>query len=312
MKGTFRNIISKLFPSLYWKEILFLHRLKGKYDGKKNQVFIENWGIALDLQKYNFILSKLNKVCSFYEDLGAKFSLQPEGDLIIEVDGIKNIVQTAEDFYILCEIYLQGVYNFSSPKGVVYVDIGMNVGFSSLYFARKENCRAVYSYEPFLQTYNQAIRNFSINQTILKKIHAYNFGIDDHSYETKVNYAYEYKGSIGLQGIPSHLRYTGSIEVDNISLQKPNIIFDLINDTYPGSFIFLKLDCEGSEYNILDEIIKCGYTNQIVGMAIEWHINGSSSICEKLRNKGYSIISLRPFNKLSGMIYAVRTNDWEN
>src|SRR6185312_6672086 len=52
-----------------------------------------------------------------------------------------------------------GSYNLIVPteKKIALIDIGMNVGITSLFYASKPNVEKVFSFEPFVPTFNMTV-----------------------------------------------------------------------------------------------------------------------------------------------------------
>ena len=65
------------------------------------------------------------------------------------------------------------------------LDVGMNFGTATLYFANQPNVTRVYSFEPFVPTYEEAVRNMHLNPRLHQKIatHAYGLGFKDERVE---------------------------------------------------------------------------------------------------------------------------------
>jgi FkbM family methyltransferase len=200
------------------------------------------------------------------------------------------------------------VYNFVYDKPVVVVDIGMNTGFASLYFASRDNTIATYSYEPFKATYEQAINNFSRNPSLQTKIKSFNYGVGGKEETLKVEYEYSVKGSIGIEGISSQYKDSVSQNIIQETLQiKPfNEVFQEILSEHPDTDIVAKIDCEGSEYEIIKSLAEHNQLNKIKIIMMEWHRHGPNPLIEELNKVGFISFSRLPYSKNVGNIYAIR------
>lgn len=59
-----------------------------------------------------------------------------ESGTVVKLFDARLHVKHAEDFQLIEEIFRSNIYNFSSRSDVIVMDIGMNIGLSSLYFAK--------------------------------------------------------------------------------------------------------------------------------------------------------------------------------
>lgn len=307
--------IRRHIPDNYWsKKIQGLDLGLGnfKFDPKNQKIFLKPLEIFLDKEKQDFLLDTktLEQAKSLKRNFDAKFSIDDNNDLNVEINGLKMIVQTEQEIGIIKEIFWLGVYNLIYHQPLVVLDIGMNTGFASLYFATYENVQAVWGYEPFKMTYQQALQNFSLNPQINQKIKAFDYGISDRDQTLVVEYDYSCKASIGVEGIPEELKKndTQTLVKEEISIKSIKGVIDAMISQYPNTNIVAKIDCEGSEY----EIIKCLYETGQLGLLkviiMEWHRQGPDPLVEYLTKAGFAIFSRLPKSKNVGMIYAVRSD----
>ncbi len=103
-----------------------------------------------------------------------------EGDeVVVTLQGITLSARRHDDLFFIGEVFAENVYNFKTDRDVCAIDIGMNVGLSSLMFAQKHNVKEVHSFEPFQATYDRAVRNIALNTHFGGKIRPHNFGLSD-------------------------------------------------------------------------------------------------------------------------------------
>ncbi|AXV40751.1 FkbM family methyltransferase [Methanobacterium sp. BAmetb5] len=177
-------------------------------------------------------------------------------------EGIKLV--TNNRFYTIGEIYARDGYSVPQLyqfKEFVVFDIGMNRGYAALKFANYDSCKAVYGFEINQETYDFALENLDLNPELAHKIKTYNFGLSDKDDEIDI---YCLPGSDGIT--------TAELEFTNIQsewlkgkeqmkIKKANvkeasaIILDIIKKDNINSNIVLKIDTEGSEHKILDNLI---------------------------------------------------------
>lgn len=242
------------------------------------------------------------KIKDYYPDTKIK---SHKNGIIMEFDSLKLYLESPEEFYIVNEVFVEKDYNFLSNCDVIVIDIGMNIGISSLFFALNKNVEKIYSFEPVLTTYNQALYNLELNSKHSKKIKTYNFGIGGSSRIEKVLYNSNAKGNCGIRlTLSPSINMNNSKEIE-IEIKSINEILPEILDKHLDKKIVLKIDCEGAEYEIIDKLSKENLIHKIDLILVEWHDKGASTI-EEILNKNNFILISRELSPISGMIYAFK------
>jgi FkbM family methyltransferase len=266
-------------------------------------------GIFLTKNKQDFLLQQnsFNRAKFLQDVFKAEFSIEENEDLVIEINNLKMKVQTEQEISIIHEIFWLGIYNLIYAQPIVVLDIGMNTGFASLYFATNENVQAVFGYEPFKKTYEQALSNFALNPSISEKIKPFDYGLGGEEQTLVVEYDYACKASIGVQGIPENLKNKSqSLAKEEIRIKAATEVLDSIISQYPGVDIVAKIDCEGSEYDILKVWQEKGQLGFLKVIMMEWHQKGPDPLVDDLKKAGFAIFSRLPKSTNIGTIYAVR------
>lgn len=305
--GFFKGI-SKI-PDFYWYEKVKecdLDVNKIDFDPTSQGLSLKEFGITLTKEKFNFFLESLKLIRALKESAGAKFDII-DGELRTYIKDIAFNVQTSEEILILYEIFVEGIYNIITPRPIVVLDIGMNTGFASLYFSLQPHVLSVVGYEPFEKTYEQAQQNFSLNPELVRKIQPHKIGLSNVAETLTVDYCYEHKGSIGVNGVPQWLDSNQKISKESISLIHASEAIDTVRKEYPDVDIVAKIDCEGSEYEIIESLWTAGKLSSIHTFLIEWHkYQKNPTLIKYLSQAGFSIIFLEPNNQYYGMMYATR------
>jgi FkbM family methyltransferase len=244
--------------------------------------------------------------------LGINFFTSTDG-IIAETGGFKLHISTSQGLGILREILWDGVYNFgTAPRDVVVWDIGMNVGTASLYFATRSYVKAVLGFEPFRPNFDLAKRNLALNPELEPKVKPHNFGIAGRAYGTEMEFDPQWNASAGLGGKYTGYRDAapvtgGSITVEHVELLAADCVLKSILEGYPKCAVVAKIDCEGSEY----EIIRCLHEKQLLRelsiIILEWHERGPSELQGILHEAGFCTYSPSPANGALGKLYAVNT-----
>ena len=167
-------------------------------------------------------------------------------------------------------------YKILKPENEIVVDIGANIGDSAIYFALNR-AKHVIALEPYPSTFNLAVQNIKVNN-LNDKITILNSGYGKASEIVKIDEKRrgETRGAIL---VPSN----EGKEVKLYSLEM------LINE-FGIQEALLKMDCEGCEYNILNEddvVLK-----KFKRIVLEFH-HGYKNIESKLKHAGFSTEVLR-------------------
>jgi len=229
------------------------------------------------------------------------FSLNlTNGEWICHIGGLEFAINSAEELLILREVFINGIYNIDSAQSFTFIDIGMNVGITSLFFAQKPECKKVISFEPFKPTLSFARKNMEKNK-VAQKIHINEVGLGYPSRTLTINYSEEHKGSVGINGVASYLG-----QKDLREEQLPILdVFEALNKIVDEKII-LKIDCEGSEYEILERLNETALLSRFNVIMIEWHFKGPCLLRKILADNNFEILSMGEHNLNIGMLYAFK------
>ncbi|HLY28259.1 MAG TPA: hypothetical protein VKQ72_18070, partial [Aggregatilineales bacterium] len=155
-----RNFIKFLrafyfIPDIYWaKKIPFrTNPREFSLDRVSKELVVKRLGVHLEKGKQDFLIEALDWLLGLQSRFGITLRIEPTGDVILEIGGVKFLVEDIWDIGTIKEIFADHVYNFVIGEPLVVLDIGMNIGVASLFFAANPNVQTVYGYEPFQQTY---------------------------------------------------------------------------------------------------------------------------------------------------------------
>ena len=225
--------------------------------------------------------------------------------VLASFNGLQFYIESSEEFFIIKEVFIEKDYNLLSNENFVVFDIGMNIGISSLFFALQKNVTQIYSFEPVVLTYNQAVYNRDLNPSYAAKIEAFNFGLGGSTRVEKVLYNAQAKGNCGI-------RLESSLVLDKNNAEEIEIQIKNIGEVLPDWFAkhpnqkkVLKIDCEGAEYEILQKLNDTNLLEAIDVLLIEWHDKGATILEELLIANNFSVIS-RHLTSITGMIYAFK------
>jgi FkbM family methyltransferase len=181
------------------------------------------------------------------------------------------------------EVFKEEQYNWLDVKGRVVYDVGAFLGDSGIYFSLK-GAKKVICFEPYFAKYKLAIKNCKP----FKNIDVKNAAIGGEN--KKILLSSGENSTIG-----SDLSNSGNTEVAMLSL-------DTISKDYDA---ILKLDCEGSEYDIIINAKK-QTLQKYYQIQIEYHKGVNvKEIEQKLKSARFNVNVSSDKNGI-GWIYAVR------
>lgn len=171
-------------------------------------------------------------------------------------------IMTDRYAWIAQEVFYDEIYKL--PSSVInkkdkycVLDIGANRAYTALYFAQKKWVKRVDSFELIPQTFNFALKNIKLNNTLSKKIHIYNIGLG--AKETKKQALYiDYRDGISTINNEWLTSYAPAAATKakpvmcNIA-QSSVFLKNLIEKEQISNIIF-KIDVEGAEYEILQDL----------------------------------------------------------
>lgn len=225
--------------------------------------------------------------------------------VLASFNGLQIYIESSEEFFILKEVFIEKDYNLLSKENFVVFDIGMNIGISSLFFALNNKVDQIFSFEPVVTTYNQAVYNLELNKTYSHKIEAFNFGLGGSTRVEKVLYNSQAKGNCGIRLESSLVINKDNSKEIEINIKNISEMLPALMAKHPGLQKVLKIDCEGAEYEILQKLNDANLLKEIDVLLIEWHDQGSKILEDLLLANDFRVVS-RHLTSITGMIYAFK------
>ncbi len=218
-------------------------------------------------------------------------------------NGLKIITRTDDyDRHVIDNIF-SGEYEvsgFTVNKTDTVVVIGAHIGAFTLYAAQKATNGKVIAYEPSTDNFRQLVKNIGLNG--YKNITVHNLAVSDRCRKVRLY-------------LPSSSFLNNNLfrKNDNFELVKSVTLKDIFSHHKIDKCHFLKLDCEGAEYDIL--ISAPGdILNMINRIVFEYHpkINPKYRFCrliEYLKKNKFKIIADKKSPEWStGLIFAQKSS----
>lgn len=250
----------------------------------------------IDIEKNKYLEKYKEKFfnAGFFVEIKDSLVKINKEDFVIEGNS-SNTFWTAEG--VLCS----KEYDFYSNDDYIMVDIGLNIGITSLYFAQNQNIKKIYGFEPFVETFKQAQNNLKNNPRLSEKIEIFNFGIGDRDELLNISYNKDLPGAMST----SIDRYKNLGQNQEIKVFKASSIFGEIFKKHTEKFFF-KIDCEGSEFDILKELNNSGLIKKIDVLCLEWHFKNPKEIIDILQRNNFVVFNKEIIKDEIGFIRAVK------
>jgi FkbM family methyltransferase len=197
--------------------------------------------------------------------------------------------------YILNEIFYQKVYNndfVCVAENDIVFDIGFNYGLFTL-DALTYKPKKVIGFEPN----PKLVKLF--NQLEIDSVELHKAAVSDKT-GTTIFYENDFSGKSSIHSDVNSDTLMNSYEVNIYSFNSMAEQYDVID--------YLKVDCEGAEYEIFESIPKEFLTNRIRKIALEFHHNINDikvvNLISKIKECGFEIKIDYKDGDSTGMLYA--------
>jgi len=287
------------------KRIAEINRFELIVDVHRDSYRINKLKLGLPKGLFDFIFAGSTFDLFIYnaEILSGNYHVR-DSELYFEFKGMEVCITSGSELFIIREIFIDHCYHFvlTEDAKAIVIDVGMNVGLASLYFASRPDVDKVYSFEPFCPTFNTGLKNFRLNHLISEKIFPECFGLGIHSEIRQVKYKFENKG-INTSLVDSDR--IDSSHFERIVLEPAVTIIGNICSNHTNQQVVIKIDTEGAEYAIFESLMQIALPENIKVIMVEWHINGPEIIEKFLVRQGFKLLSLS-LTKITGIVYAFR------
>ena len=281
---------------LNWAFVLYSYKIKNK---KTIKIKIRNGNTLTVPPEMVYFIKELSRINSsqngFEFDSYNGILTFPYSGKIIKMKFYENGKFNGEFASFL------GDYDFLKPiEGNTVIDVGANIGDSSVWFAIM-GASAVIGLEPYRWSYNMAMKNIEINNLSGRVV--------------ILNAGYGPTGEIELEDTITNIgtelkEHKGGIKTPLFTLK--NILNR--NKSIINGNLLLKMDCEGCEYNLLNE--NPDTLKMFKKIIIEYHY-GYEKLIAKLKDCNFDVKYTEPqkwydkennHNLVQGYIYAKQTN----
>jgi len=226
----------------------------------KIRILARSWNILKNWYLYPLVYFKLTKkdYVIFETRSGLKIKIRVNSTDLMAFTHVWMIQEYSDD-------------NFSINNDDVIIDVGAHIGLFALFASQFCKNGKIFCYEPIKENYKILIENIEMNQ--IQNIFPNNLAVTKETSRVKIFLNDDQSGhSMFIQN-------KNFVEVDSKSLS------DIFIDNGIKECDFLKLDCEGAEYEIIESLPSDLFT-KINKTAIEYHmVDTKPELLEQLINK---------------------------
>ena len=200
------------------------------------------------------------------------------------------------DIVVLFQVFCERVY--PTDSNTVVLDIGANIGLFSSY-AAFSGAQKVYAFEPNPEAYHCMLENIGRNN-LQKVIVPYNYAVTSKSNEVV---------TISKTASPQNRIAYENAGRDKDEYESANTISlnDIVSKESISRVHLLKMDCEGSEYDILAGISKSTFS-KINRIIVEYHDGKVAEIDENLKQHGFKLEKVSRATEKEGMLWFGKGN----
>jgi len=212
-------------------------------------------------------------------------------------DGVKYDVRSGgQDVLVIGDVWIRQVHtppDLPIRNHDTVVDVGAHIGIFSIFADVQANRGTIYAYEPEPENFDLLEQNIRINRS--RNIKAFRFGLSGKSEKRKLFLSSRRK--------TAHSFYADSeesVEVQCVTLK------DVFDANGLAQIDFLKLDCEGAEYEILLGTPR-DYLSRIRRISLEYHDGVMGHNHRELRDfleREFSVRESRERHTNLGFLYA--------
>jgi FkbM family methyltransferase len=230
-----------------------------------------------------------------------------ENDIVTTPEGVKIDISAVphEALGITKEVFLRKDYAVNFSNDAIVIDVGLNRGIASLFFATHSNIKKIYAFEPFRPTFELAKRNMELNPQLSEKINAFNFGLGKA--DTTLELPYMNKATGGMSTTHDVCKGVKNTETETVIIKDAAEQIAPVLRENKDKHVILKCDCEGAEFDIFERLNEEKLIGRIDVILMEYHFNKPESLIDILEETGFIVRTKVLSKKMStGYIYAVR------
>ena len=199
------------------------------------------------------------------------------------------------------EIFGDEIYRIDiEKKNPLIFDVGSHIGLSILYFKKKYPTSTILGFEPNPNVFPFLEEN--INGNNIKNVTLYNLALSSKEGEKTLYIDSSGSGAFSTSSFMPHA-WNGKQKTKGIKVQAAKLS-SFINT----SIDLLKIDTEGAEAEILQDLYENRKLNLVKNIVLEYHPikkTGLKTILKMLQNEGFAIETKEDMNGDEGLIFVI-------
>ncbi|MBZ5619640.1 MAG: FkbM family methyltransferase [Acidobacteriia bacterium] len=190
-------------------------------------------------------------------------------------NGVKvYLSQDRDDLATVCAVFFRSTYTGLASRDVV-IDVGANIGLFSIYAVKIAGAKKVYAFEPCQESLEFLRRNIDVN------------GLSG----AVIPFRAAVRGSAPGEYVqfPVTSSPCNSLSDDGVLACEPVItttLDQIVKDNGLQWVDYLKIDCEGTEYEIILEMAE-PVSDCIAQIAVEYHAGRQYELIDFLQSRGF-------------------------
>ena len=252
------------------------------------------------LTKLNIFLKSTKLFKNWYVYPLVYFKLTKKDHVIFQTKtGLKiKIRVNSTDLMALTHVWMIQEYSnsdFEINDSDIVIDVGAHIGLFALFASQFCKRGKIFCFEPIKENYELLVEN--INSNKIKNIIPFNFAVSKVSGSVKIFLNEDYSG------------HSMFLETNDFVIVKSKSLFDIFSENNIQECNFLKLDCEGAEYEIINSL-SSEFLNKIKKLTIEYHLADThpellEQLVKKLRKLSFIVNTRQLFSDI-GFLFAIK------
>ena len=249
------------------------------------------------------------------ERASARFTNTNDGQMAIEVAGIRQVVTAPQDLFELDDLYVGGIYDRRFAGPTVVVEAGMGSGAGALCLARQPNVVLI-GHEPSARVREGTLRNLALNADLAERIRVAPSGLGSMNLSTMAGFP-PGRPSARQPGHSSDEGMGPEFDYEDIEVVDVAEVVRAVRDEFPRHQLVLKVTYPRSIYwidgvtegQLFDRLRETDLIASVRGIMGRWSSAGDAhqpASAEALSRDGFEVWVSRPWNGPHEVVHAAR------